>query len=441
MPDGVVTRLFHVLGQGGLTALGVDIQIAVAGRQLAGHWKFRSAHQGVTLGFGWQRLDFAIDRAGQGVSDIGGQADAFVIPEGTEQAILAADKLAILKEFAAHAIAVCIACQHPHLRSDDQSVRMFLREAGREIGLRVRAIGESLCRIGEAYDDVLMPGYTHEQRAMPSTPALWAMGYAELLLDDLTALRHAADAINISPAGTAAGYGVPLLPLPREEMARGAGFRGLQLHVTATQISRGKLEMQFVHALVQIAATLNRLATDLVLYNSEEFGFVKLPDEMCTGSSIMPQKKNPDVFELARAGFHRIAAEMQLLQTLPANLPSGYHRDLQLTKEAVMRATLRASDLVTAMDHGLSGVEFDRERLRASLTPDLFATAEALRLVQEGTPFRDAYREAADSLSQLQVPADADALAAYLSDGYPGRCRPDIVSRRFADDYADWLGS
>ena len=320
------------------------------------------------------------------------------------------------------------------------ALRMFLREAGREIGTGARSIIESLCRIGESYDDVMMPGYTHEQRAMPSTPALWAMGYAELLLEDLETLRHATNAVNISPAGTAAGYGVPMLPLPREEMARRAGFRGLQLHVTAAQLSRGKLEMQFVHALVQIAATLNRLATDLVLYNSEEFGFVRLPDEMCTGSSIMPQKKNPDVFELARAAYHRIGAEMQLLQTLPSNLPSGYHRDLQLTKEAVMRATLRSADLVTAMEQGIAGVHFDRDRLRSSLTSDLFATAEALRRVREGTPFRDAYREAAESLSNLQVPADADALADYLADGYPGRCRPDIVSRRL-DDFADWLDS
>src|SRR5690625_7826492 len=131
------------------------------------------------------------------------------------------------------------------------------------------------------------------------------MGYAELLVEDLATLRHATEAVNVSPAGTAAGYGVPMLPLPREEMARRAGFRGLQLHVTAAQLSRGKLEMQFVHALVQIAATLNRLATDLVLYNSEEFGFVRLPDERCTGSSIMPQKKKQDVFDLAARAEHQ----------------------------------------------------------------------------------------------------------------------------------------
>lgn len=318
------------------------------------------------------------------------------------------------------------------------ALRIFLREHARIAGKWTARIVESLCAIGDRYDDVLMPGYTHQQRAMPSTPALWALGYAELLADDLSGLRHATSHLNASPAGSAAGYGVPGVALPRDRMGSDAGADRLQLHVTAVQLSRGKLEAQFVHALVQIAATINRLSADLVLYNSAEFGFVTLPAEYCTGSSIMPQKQNPDVLELSRAAYHRIMAEFQVLLTLPANLPSGYHRDLQLTKEAVMRATDRSIDLLQAVAHVLPGVAFDRERLSGSMTPELFATAEALRLVNDGVPFRDAYRRAAESVRSIESPSAEQALAAYFVDGYPGRARPDIIRKRMTD-YADWI--
>ena len=155
---------------------------------------------------------------------------------------------------------------------------------------------------------------------------------------------------------------MPRLDLPRDAVAERLGLRGLQLHVPAVQLSRGKLEAAVVHALVQLGATANRLAADLVLFASAEFGFVTLPVEYTTGSSIMPQKRNPDVFELARATYHRLTAELHLLLSLPANLPSGYHRDLQLTKESVMRAVLTARDLFTALRHILPGVRFDAER-------------------------------------------------------------------------------
>lgn len=201
------------------------------------------------------------------------------------------------------------------------AIRLFLKDGLREAGRQVARLVEHLCELGAAYNDALMPGYTHLQQAMPSTAGLWALGYAELLLSDLAALRHAYDQVDVSPLGSAAGYGVPFLELPREEVAQQLGFRTLQLHVTAVQLSRGKLELHAAHALVQVGATLNRMASDLVLFNSQEFGFVELPPEFCTGSSIMPQKQNPDVPELVRAGYHRLLAEMNVLLTLPANLP------------------------------------------------------------------------------------------------------------------------
>ena len=318
------------------------------------------------------------------------------------------------------------------------ALRLFLRDGLEDVGGQTATLAETLCRLGETHDDALMPGYTHLQRAMPTTAGLWALGFAETLAADLETLRHARAAVNVSPLGSAAGYGVPFLKLPRQAVAERLGFDGVQTHVTAVQLGRGKLELGVVHAFVQLGATVNRLAADLVLYNSAEFGFVTLPAEHVTGSSIMPQKKNPDVLELARATFHRLGAEMQLLTTLPANLPSGYHRDLQLTKEAVMRATLLAMDLLTAMNHLLPGLRFDRDAMRAACTPELFATAAALDRVRAGVPFRDAYREAARAVASLETPSPKEALAAYQVDGFPGNGRPDLV-REALDRHADWI--
>ncbi|ACY48511.1 argininosuccinate lyase [Rhodothermus marinus] len=318
------------------------------------------------------------------------------------------------------------------------AIRLFLKDGLREAGRRVARLVEQLCELGTAYNDALMPGYTHLQQAMPSTAGLWALGYAELLLSDLAALRHAFDQVDVSPLGSAAGYGVPFLELPREEVARRLGFRALQLHVTAVQLSRGKLELHAAHALVQVGATLNRIASDLVLFNSQEFGFVELPPECCTGSSIMPQKQNPDVPELVRAGYHRLLAEMNVLLTLPANLPSGYHRDLQLTKEAVVRCVLHAHDLLTAMVQLLPGLRFRRDRMQAACTPALLATAEALRRVAEGVPFREAYRQAAAALDSLPQPDPETVLRAYRVDGYPGRGRPDRLLEQLRA-FQDWL--
>jgi argininosuccinate lyase len=318
------------------------------------------------------------------------------------------------------------------------ALRLFLREQVRAAGRKAAALAEALCDLGAQYGDALMPGYTHLQRAMPTTAGLWALGYAELLASDLDALAQAFHQINTSPLGSAAGYGVPFLELPREEQARRLGFEAVQLHVPAVQLSRGKLELHAAHAFVQAAATINRMASDLVLFNTAEFGFVALPPEYCTGSSIMPQKQNPDVLELARATYHRLIAEMQVLLTLPANLPSGYHRDLQLTKEAVMRCALLTQDLLTAMLHLVPGVRFERARMAAACTPELFATAHALELVLEGVPFREAYRQAAQQIDTLATPAAAEALAAYRVSGFPGVQAPDAVRARLAQ-HRPWL--
>jgi argininosuccinate lyase len=312
------------------------------------------------------------------------------------------------------------------------ALRLWMRDALEHVTKEGVATVESLLDLAEQTDGMLMPGYTHFQRAMPTTAGLWAAGYAELLIGDLEVLHDVRRRANVSPWGSAAGYGVPILDLPREEAARKLGFDGLQTHVTAVQLSRGKLEAAVVHALVQMGATANRLASDLVQYASAEFGFVSLPAAYTTGSSIMPQKRNPDVLELARATYHRLTAELHLLLTLPANLPSGYHRDLQLTKESVMRSVLTTRDLFVAMRHVLPGIEFNADAMRAALSPDLFATAEALRRVKDGEAFRDAYRTVGTTLGSLETPGADEALAAYTTSGGPGTLDLTGLRRRLA---------
>ena len=299
------------------------------------------------------------------------------------------------------------------------ALRLWLRDALADVAGGAADVAEALLAHAERGGALLMPGYTHGQRAMPTTVAVWAAGYADLLTDDLGTLAEAGRAANVSPWGSAAGYGVPVLDLPRAAVAERLGFGRVQ-EVAAVQLSRGKLEGGVVHALVQAGLTLNRLASDLALFATAEFGFVRLPVEHTTGSSIMPQKRNPDVLELARATVHRLTAELHVLLTLPAGLPGGYHRDLQLTKEATMRAVGAAGDLVRAVAAVLPGVEWQADRMRAALSPDLFATAEALRRVAGGAAFRDAYRAVGADLDALEVPSDKDALGAYTSSGTPG---------------------
>ncbi|MGB3542486.1 argininosuccinate lyase [Rubrivirga sp.] len=311
------------------------------------------------------------------------------------------------------------------------ALRLWLRDALEGIAGTVLEVGHALVAHAQAGQEMLMPGYTHGQRAMPTTVAVWAAGYVDLLADDLAALEDARRAANTSPWGSAAGYGIPVLDLDRDGVAEKLGFERTQA-IAAVQLSRGKLEAGVVHALVQMGLTLNRMASDLALFATSEFGFVSLPHEHTTGSSIMPQKRNPDVLELARATAHRLTAELHVLLTLPANLPGGYHRDLQLTKEATMRGVLATQDLVTATAAVLPGVRWRADRMRAALSPDLFATAEALRLVQAGTPFRDAYRTVGIHLDDLEVPSIEDALGAYTSSGTPGNVDLEALRKRLA---------
>ncbi len=274
------------------------------------------------------------------------------------------------------------------------ALRLWMKEEATALAAAARAVAAALGRVAAAHPEMALPGYTHLQPAMPSSVALWAGGFAAELEDDARGLERSLGRVDRNPLGSAAGYGTPGLPIDREATRAALGFAATQEPVTAVQLSRGKAEAQLLFEVHLLTQDLGRLAADLVWFASKEMGFVELPAAMTTGSSIMPQKKNPDLYELARAaGAVTLAALVEAL-ALPAKLPSGYHRDLQRLKAPLFRACdlARATcDLFTAT---LPDLRFVPERI--ALPPELHAAEEAHRLVlEEGIPFREAYRRVA----------------------------------------------
>jgi argininosuccinate lyase len=262
-----------------------------------------------------------------------------------------------------------------------------------------QAIADGLARYRQTLGErirlqgpIPMPGYTHMRKAMPTTVAQWLGSFVEASEDDGRLLQAAAGLVDQSPLGTAAGFGVPVLDVDREGTARALGFARLTDNPLYAQLSRGKLEAVLLCACAQISLSLNRLASDLILFSMTEFGFVELPDELCTGSSIMPQKKNPDVLELVRASYHVVLGEQHKLQSLIGNLMSGYHRDGQLGKEPLFVGLDRTKDCLEVMAVLIAGMTIDETRCREALTDELYATERAYEMVKEGVPFREAYR-------------------------------------------------
>ncbi len=244
---------------------------------------------------------------------------------------------------------------------------------------------------------ISLPGYTHLQRAMPSSVALWGGGFRTEIAEDLASLRRTAVRVSRNPLGSAAGYGVPEVKIDRESTRRQLGFTETQDPVTAVQLSRGKAEAAVLFELALLVGDCGRFAADICLYASSEFGFVRLAPGITTGSSIMPQKRNPDLFELVRAETAAVQAALSEVLAIRQGLPSGYHRDLQRIKSALFRGIDRAEAVLEVLPIGIDGIAFDAERARAALDPSLYSTAVANRKVREtGMPFRDAYLEVAN---------------------------------------------
>jgi argininosuccinate lyase len=283
------------------------------------------------------------------------------------------------------------------------ALRLYLRDAIGSLANGTAAVVAALERIAAEQGSVALPGYTHMQPAMPSSVALWARGFAAELEDDQAALERVLNRTELNPLGSAAGYGVPNLPLDREATRAALGFRRTQEPVTAVQLSRGKAEAAVVFEITVLLGDLGRIASDLLLFYTSEFAYVSLPAAMTTGSSIMPQKRNPDVFELVRGAQATAVGALQEVLAITAKLPSGYHRDLQRIKAPLFRSIDLATDVLAIMAHALPDVRFLPENI--VLKPELHAAAQANELVvKHGIPFREAYRRIAALLTRNDEP-------------------------------------
>jgi len=277
------------------------------------------------------------------------------------------------------------------------ALRMYLRDAVEQLRGGALTVVEALESLARRQGDVVLPGYTHLQQAMPSSVALWARGFASEVHDDAEGLRHAHRRIGRSPLGSAAGYGTPGLPLSRELTRARLGFAEVHEPVTAVQLSRGKAESHVLFEVTLLMQDLGRLATDLVLFYTQEFAYVTLPAAFTTGSSIMPQKRNPDVFELIRGRSATSLACLVEALGIFSRLPSGYHRDLQLIKAPLFRGIDLCLQTLDILPAALEGVAFRPDRIR--LDPSIHAAERAYALVvEEGIPFREAYLRVAREL-------------------------------------------
>ncbi len=271
-------------------------------------------------------------------------------------------------------------------------LKLFMRDELRDIARHTKQLFDRLIALSEEHKDTLMPGYTHLQIAMPSSFGLWFGAYAESLVDDMRLVAAAYDTANQNPLGSAAGYGSSF-PLNREMTTELLGFKTLHYNAVAAQMSRGKTERATAFAIAGLASTIGRFAMDICLFMCQNFGFVSFPDNLTTGSSIMPHKKNPDVFEITRGKCNRLQAVPNEIALLTANLPLGYHRDMQLLKDIIFPATREICEVMEMCDFMLQHIRINKGILEDKRYDYLFTVEDVNRLVLDGKPFREAYRE------------------------------------------------
>jgi argininosuccinate lyase len=298
-------------------------------------------------------------------------------------------------------------------------LRLYLKDE--LLGLHASALdlAGALLAFAHRHRGVLWPGYTHGRRAMPSSVGLWAGALAEGVLDTVESLPAVWARVDRSPLGSAAGYGVPL-PLQRQVVARALGFADLDLNVASVQGGRGKLEAAVLFWCTQLGHDVARLAQDVILFSGEEFGYLILPPDLATGSSIMPHKRNPDLFELTRGRAAAVEGDLLSVLQIKAKLSGGYHRDFQLLKEPLMRGLDRTRGMLDAMTHALPKLEVDRQRSGSALAGGALATDEVMRRVEGGRPFRNAYHEVAAALKQgksFEAPTTGQIISRRKSTG------------------------
>lgn len=314
-------------------------------------------------------------------------------------------------------------------------LRLFFRSEIAEITLLTRTLFERLQGLAEKHRDVLMPGYTHLQIAMPSSFGLWFGAYAESLCDDLRTLHSAYRICNRNPLGSAAGYGSSF-PLDRAMTTELLGFDSPVYNVVYAQMGRGKTERILAQAIGNIAATLGRLAMDNALYLSQNFAFISYPAELTTGSSIMPHKKNPDVWEVMRGRCNVLQGVAGQVSLLMGNLPSGYHRDFQLLKEILFPAIVSVKECLEMADYMLSHIEVRKGILDAPMYDYIFSVESVNEMVLRGVPFRDAYREVGRAIERGEFSPSREVYHTHM--GSIGNLCLDQVASEFADVLASF---
>ena len=312
------------------------------------------------------------------------------------------------------------------------ATRLWLKEKLAQVSAVSRQVAKVALDRAVAEKDVPLPGYTHIQRAVVSSAGMWWGGWAEAFIDNAVRAHDTHRLIDSNPLGTAAGYGVNL-PLDRDHTTQALGFARLQVSPIYAQLSRGKFEMAALEALGSATLDLRRLAWDLSLFTSAEFGFVALPAQYTTGSSIMPNKRNPDVIELMRATHASVAAARTEIEQL-LSLPSGYHRDLQASKGAIFHGFGRGLAALELLPDLLANLEWRQDRMRAAMDSGMYATDVAVEQAAAGVPFRDAYRAAAASANQAgEGRTPESSLAARVSPGAAADLRLDELRARWAE--------
>jgi argininosuccinate lyase len=316
-------------------------------------------------------------------------------------------------------------------------IRLYTRDCLLSVASETHSLFEVLQSQSDTYKDVLLPGYTHLQVAMPSSFGLWFGAYAEALADDLQLLLSAYKINNQNPLGSAAGYGSSF-PLNRTLTTELLGFDDLNYNVVYAQMGRGKVERITAFAIANLAATIGRMATDLCLFMSQNFGFITLPAEFTTGSSIMPHKKNPDVFELLRARCNRLQSLPNEIGNIMGNLPSGYFRDMQITKESFLPALAEIQLILQVSAFALGQVQVNDHILDDPRYTHLFSVEEVNRMVLSGVPFRDAYKLVGKQIEEGSF--SPDTTVNHTHEGSIGNLCNDKIAAKFKSTYSGFDG-
>ena len=307
-------------------------------------------------------------------------------------------------------------------------VHLYLKDALNEIKQEIDELFDLLIQLANQHKEVLLPGYTHLQIAMPSSFGMWFSAYAETLIDDLYFMNAAFKVADQNPLGSAAGYGSSF-PIDRDETTKLLNFETLKYNSVAAQMGRGKLEKSVSFALSSVASTLSKMSMDICLYMSQNFNFISFPDELTTGSSIMPHKKNPDVFELIRGKCNKLQALPYEFTLITNNLPSGYHRDLQLLKEGLIPSFSTLKSCLEMLTYSLRNIQVKENIIEDEKYTYIFSVEEVNKLVQSGIPFRDAYKIVGKNIDEGNF--DPDKNVKHVHKGSIGNlCLDEIVAKK-----------